>query len=63
MKRRLTKEEQEAVAKVETGYVSMDDDGELLIIDDSNYFRIQAELREQEEEAERKRRDEWGLPQ
>ena len=37
--RRLTAAEQDALAKVENGYVRMNEDGELLIIDDTAYFR------------------------
>ena len=47
--RRLTTAEQDALAKVENGYVRMDEDGELLIIDDTAYFRIQDEQRRRKE--------------
>ncbi len=45
---RLTTDEQDAVAKVENGYMRMDADGELLVVDDTNYFRHLDEQRRQE---------------
>src|ERR1700694_5744642 len=49
--RRLTTAEQDALAKVENGYVRMDADGELLIVDDTAYFRQLADQRRKEERA------------
>lgn len=48
--RELTEQEREALSKVETGYVRRDEEGNLLIVDDTNYFR---HMREEAEAVKR----------
>ncbi len=49
--RRPTTEEQDAVANVENGYMRMDENGELLIIDDTAYFQQLDQQRRKQEPA------------
>ena len=46
----LTGQEREALSKIETGYVRRDEEGNLLIVDDTNYFR---HMREEAEAVKR----------